>query len=56
MFDEFYEEHGIVHERVPPYSPQSNKVVEWKNRTLTDLVNFMLATAGLSKAWWGRLY
>jgi hypothetical protein len=56
IFDEFCEEHGIIHERTPPYSPQSNGVAERKNRTLTDLVNSMLATAGLSKAWWGRLY
>ena len=47
-------EHGIIHERTPPYSPQSNGVAEWKTRTLTDLVNAMLDTSGLSKAWWGE--
>ena len=36
-------------------SPQSNGVVEQKNRTLTDLVNAMLDTSGLSKAWWGEV-
>src|SRR5436190_1491859 len=51
-FDLFCAEHGIIHERTPPYSPQSNGVAERKNRTLTDLVNAMLDTAGLSKAWW----
>ena len=50
----FYAEHGIIHERTPPYSPQSNEVAERKNHTLTDLVNAMLDTAGLSKAWWGE--
>jgi transposase InsO family protein len=50
LFDEFYEEHGIIHERTPPYSPESNRITERKNRTLTDLVNAMLDTAGLSKA------
>src|SRR5438128_11725249 len=54
IFDEFCEEHGIIHERTPPYSPQSNGVAERKNRTLTDLVNAMLDTADLSKAWWGE--
>ena len=54
VFDKFCEEHGIIHERTPPYSPQSNGVAERKNRTLTDLVNSMLDTAGLSKAWWGE--
>jgi transposase InsO family protein len=53
-FNLFCEEQGIIHERTPPYSPQSNGVAERKNRTLTDLVNAMLDTAGLSKAWWGR--
>jgi transposase InsO family protein len=51
--DTFYEEHNIVHERTPPYSPQSNGIAERKNRMLTDLVNAMLETAGLSKEWWG---
>nr|ABA97555.1 retrotransposon protein, putative, Ty1-copia subclass [Oryza sativa Japonica Group] len=53
-FDLFCEEHGIIHERTPPYSPESNGIAERKNRTLTDLVNAMLDTAGLSKAWWGE--
>jgi transposase InsO family protein len=51
-FDEFCVEHGIVRERTPPYSPQSNGIAERKNRTLTKLVNSMLDTAGLSKEWW----
>jgi transposase InsO family protein len=51
-FDEFCVEHGIVRERTPPYSPQSNRIAERKNRTLTKLVNSMLDTAGLSKEWW----
>jgi hypothetical protein len=38
----FCVEHGIIHKRRPPYSPQSNGVAEIKNRTLTDLVNSML--------------
>jgi transposase InsO family protein len=53
-FDIFCEEHGIFHERTPPYSPQSNRIAERKNHTLTDLVNAMLETAGLSKEWWGE--
>jgi transposase InsO family protein len=41
-FSNFCVEHGIIHERTPPYSLQSNGVAERKNRTLTDLVNTML--------------
>jgi transposase InsO family protein len=53
-FSEFCAELGIIHERTLPYSPQSNGIAERKNRTLTDLVNAMLDTAGLSKEWWGE--
>jgi transposase InsO family protein len=55
-FNLFYAEHDVIHERMPPYSPQSNGIAKRKNHTLTDLINFMLNTAGLSKAWWGWLY
>jgi transposase InsO family protein len=54
-FNLFCVKHGIMHERTLPYSPQSNGVIERKNRTMTYLINSMLDTAGLSKAW-GRLY
>jgi transposase InsO family protein len=54
VFVEFCVEHGIIHERTPPFSPQSNGIAKRKNRTLTDLVNAMLSTAGLSKVWWGE--
>jgi hypothetical protein len=58
FFLNFCVEHGIIHERTPPYSPQSNEVVERKNHTRTDLVNAMLETSGLSKEYNGgvRLY
>jgi transposase InsO family protein len=50
-FDLFCAEHDIIHGRTSPYSPQSNGVAERKNHTLTNLVNVMLDTIGLSKAW-----
>ena len=48
-FSDFYVEHGIIHERTLPYSPQSNRIAKRKNRTLTELVNAMLELAALSK-------
>ena len=48
-FSEFCIEHGIIHERTSPYSRQSNGIAKRKNRTLTELVNAMLETVGLSK-------
>jgi len=53
-FSEFCTVYGIIHARTPPYSPQSNRIAERKNHTLTDLVNAMLETTGLSKEWWGE--
>jgi transposase InsO family protein len=41
-FGEYCVEHGIIHETMIPYSPQSNGVAEQKNRKLTNLVNAML--------------
>jgi len=53
-FSKFCAEHEIIHETILPYSPQSNRITERKNRTLTELVNAMLETAGLTKEWWGE--
>jgi transposase InsO family protein len=51
IFSDFCVEHGIIHERTPPYSPQSNGVAERKNCTLTNLFNAKLKTSELSKEW-----
>jgi transposase InsO family protein len=51
-FSEFCAVYGIIHERTSPYPPQSNGIAKRKNHTLTDLVNVILETAGLSEEWW----
>jgi hypothetical protein len=52
LFDKFCVKYGIIHEMTAPYSPESNEIAERKNRMLIGLVNIMLDTTGLSKAWW----
>ena len=44
-FNNFYEEHGIIHETTPPYSPKSNGVAERKNGTLKEVMNAMLVSS-----------
>ena len=47
-FNTFCEEHGIIHETTPPYSPKYNRVVEIKNRTLKEIMKAMLVSLGAS--------
>ena len=37
-----------------PYILQSNSIVEWKNRTLMDIVNCMLRSSGATENLWGE--
>ena len=41
-FNSFCEDHGIIHETTPPYSPKSNGVAKRKNKTLKEIMNSML--------------
>ena len=47
-------QHGIIHETTAPYSPQSNGVVERKNRTLKEMMNAMLISSGPPQNMWGE--
>ncbi|KAK8950761.1 hypothetical protein KSP39_PZI003380 [Platanthera zijinensis] len=53
-FKEFCASEGIILETTAPYSPQSNGVAERKNRTLTEMLNSMLLTAGMPNSFWGE--
>ena len=47
-------QHRIIHETTAPYSPQSNGVAKWKNRTLKEMMNAMLISYGLPQNMWGE--
>jgi hypothetical protein len=53
-FSTFCEEHGIVHQKSAPYTPQQNGLAERKNRTLVDMVNCMILSAKLHFNLWGE--
>ena len=50
----FCSEHDIIHQTTAPYSPQSNVIVEYKNRTLKEMMNTMLISFGLSQNMWAE--
>jgi len=45
-FSKFCANFGIIHQTTAPYTPQQNRIVERKNRTLKEMVNFMLVSSG----------
>ncbi|MCI53990.1 copia-type polyprotein, partial [Trifolium medium] len=53
-FDTLCEKEGIVHEVVPPYTPQQNGTAERKNRTIMKMVRSILNGKYLPKELWGE--
>lgn len=47
--DEFFEEHGISHERSPAYVKQANGMAERENRTLADTMRSLVHNTNLSE-------
>lgn len=47
MFNAFSEDHGIIYEVTPPYSPKSNGLTKRKNRILKGMMNAMLISFGV---------
>ncbi|KAL1214091.1 Retrovirus-related Pol polyprotein from transposon TNT 1-94 [Cardamine amara subsp. amara] len=53
-FNDFCQQHGIIHQTTTPYSPESNGVAERKNRTPKEMMNAMLQESGLPQSMWGE--
>ena len=41
-FNHFCEENGIPRELTTPYTPEQNRVAEWKNRTIVEKTRSLL--------------
>ena len=52
--EEFFDEEGIKHEFLVPYTPQQNGVVERKNRTLIEAARAMLDEYKTSVNYWAE--
>lgn len=53
-FDDFCEEHGIIHQRSAPRTLQQNGLAERKNRTIVKMINYMLVNSKLPFNLWGE--
>ncbi|GJX62980.1 retrovirus-related pol polyprotein from transposon TNT 1-94 [Tanacetum coccineum] len=54
QFEEFCKANGITHNFSAPHTPQSNSVVERKNRTLQEISRTMLNEKSLPQKFWGN--
>ena len=52
QFGEFYDKNGITHNFSAPRTPQSNGVVEHKNRTLQELSRTILNEQNIPQKFW----
>ena len=53
-FDELCDDFGIRHQFSTKYTPQSNGLVERKNRTLIDMARSMLSEYNVSDSFWAE--
>nr|GEV11721.1 hypothetical protein [Tanacetum cinerariifolium] len=51
-FLDHLKDHGIIVHRTPPYTSQHNGVLERRNRTLLDMVRYMMSQTTLPKSFW----
>lgn len=50
----YFDMHGIVHQTTCPYYPQQNKVAEWKNWHLLEMVRASFLEARFPLHYWGE--
>jgi transposase InsO family protein len=50
--EDYCDEKGVKHEFSAKYTPQQNRVVERKNRTLIDMTRSMLSEYNVSDSFW----
>nr|GEY07479.1 hypothetical protein [Tanacetum cinerariifolium] len=51
-FLDHLKDYGIITRRTPPYTPQHNRVLERRNRTLLDMVRSMMSQTTLPNSFW----
>ena len=54
-FNNFYNTHGIIHEKTTSYSLEMNSRVKWKNKTLFELGFAILLELGAASYSWGQI-
>lgn len=54
LFEKFLSEHGIIHQKTNPYTPQKNGMSERMNRTLVEKARCLLFDAGLKEHFWAE--
>ena len=54
-FTDWLSARGVTQEKTPSYSPQSNGIAEWANRTLQDKARTMLLESSLPGSLWGEV-
>lgn len=53
-FTNFCASHGIKHQLTAPYTPQQNDVVEYGNRTVTEMARSMLEHRNVPEHFWAE--
>ena len=53
-FDEYCRQHGILHQKTPPKTPQLNGLAKRMNRTLVERVRCLLSQSQLPRSFWGE--